>query len=167
MHRYYCFGPVGNQSLNLTGVDIHRVGIDICQDRMSTGVDDCMDRGAECQGCGDHFVTRTNPGGQQAQLQAGAAGPHSGGVVGAFVVGEVFFEARNFRSRAYPARAQALDDFVDLLLENFRLAEDKEILFFSDMRTSSFDIGNRFAAARVQASTSRSEQCLAGSTPVI
>ena len=101
------------------------------------GVDDRVDRRAEGHGARDDLVARSDPRGEDREVQRGGARAHGDRSVDAFVGGERALEGLDARTRPDPAAGETRGDLLDLGVLEARPAEDQRRLFVSRHRPSS------------------------------
>ena len=118
--------PRRDPLLDPLGVEVHRVGLDVDEDRDGPSEDDVRDRADERVRGRDHLVARADAEGSERHLEAGR-GVQEGEAVGHLVEGlQRFLEARRLRPRRQPAGAEGVDDLGDLLLADHRAGEGEE-----------------------------------------
>ena len=114
MHGHDRLRARRDRSLDAGRVDAVVVDVDVREDGRSARVDDDVDRGGECRRRRDHFVLRTDAGGDERQMQARGRRVERDRMLRAAVLCEVGLEALDARPRREPAGAQRVDYGIDL-----------------------------------------------------
>ena len=95
----------------LDGVHVHvEVFADIDEDRLRAGEDDRGDRCEKRVRDGDHFIARSDSGGDEREMQRVKSAVHADGVLRAAVVGEIFFEVDELLAKDQIALRQRAED---------------------------------------------------------
>jgi hypothetical protein len=108
------------------GIDLQRLGIDVHEDRRAAQDLDHVGGGGPGHGGGDHLVAGRQSEGHEADVEAAGGGGEGERFRRAGVGGEVALEALGLRAGGDPARAQRVDDLVDLHLADGRPGERQE-----------------------------------------
>ena len=123
--------------LPLTGerVDVHRLRIDVGQDRRAAGVDDGIHRGTERKRRRDHLVARRSAGREHAQVQGGRAGIDGDGLRHAFVGGEIVARIEQPSGRCPASRSSCWRPPPGSRLPRWRARRRPEMLPCGSFRT--------------------------------
>src|SRR5262245_41746140 len=115
MHRQDCFGLLCDRALDL--IYIHRIrnGFDIYENRPGSGVTNGCYSSYESEGDGDDFISWSDIGCQQREVQGARAGADGNPETSIAVDGKLFLKSRDFLAQhELPALQHGSNGGIDL-----------------------------------------------------